>query len=92
VSELYGVDVSPTLTSEITADLDTQVAARRNRQLDSVWPILYFDGIVMNVRSANGRVLPQTMYVALGVNMQATRNSWDFGSTKLKEPNFCYSA
>lgn len=70
VSDLYGVDVSPTLVSEIAADLDTEVAAWRNRQLDSVWPIVYFDGIVVHVRGANGRVLPQTMYVALGVNMQ----------------------
>jgi putative transposase len=73
VKELYDVDVSPTLISEITADLDTQVAAWRNRQLDAVWPIVYFDGIVVNVRGANGRVLGHTMYVALGVNMQGRK-------------------
>src|SRR4029077_6800693 len=70
VKELYGVDVSPTLVSEITADLDAQVAAWRNRQLDPVWPIVYLDGIVVHVRGANGRVSPQTMYVAIGVNVQ----------------------
>jgi putative transposase len=70
VKELYDVDVSPTLISEITADLDAQVSAWRNRQFDPVWPVVYFDGIVVHVRGANGRVLPQTMYVALGVNMQ----------------------
>src|SRR5258708_4630190 len=37
VNELYGVDVSPTLISEITADLDAQVTAWRTRQLDAVW-------------------------------------------------------
>jgi putative transposase len=70
VKELYDVDVSPTLISQITADLDAQVSAWRNRQLDPVWPIAYFDGIVVHVRGANGRVSPQTMYVALGVNLQ----------------------
>jgi putative transposase len=70
VKELYEVDVSPTLISEITADLDAQVSAWRNRLLDPVWPIVYFDGIVVHVRGSNGRVLPQTMYVALGVNLQ----------------------
>jgi transposase-like protein len=70
VSELYNVDVSPTLISEITADLDAQVAAWRNRQLDSVWPIVYLDGIAVHVRGGNGRVSAHTMYVALGVNMQ----------------------
>ena len=73
VKELYDVDVSPTLISEITADLDAQVTAWRNRQLDPVWPIVYFDGIVVHVRGANGRVLAQTMYVALGVNMQGRK-------------------
>jgi putative transposase len=73
VRELYDVDVSPTLISEITADLDAQVTAWRTRQLDAVWPIVYFDGIVVHVRGANGRVLPQTMYVALGVNMQGRK-------------------
>jgi putative transposase len=73
VNELYDVDVSPTLISDITADLDAQVTAWRNRQLDSVWPIVYFDGIVVHVRGANGRVLAQTMYVALGVNMQGRK-------------------
>jgi putative transposase len=74
VKELYNVDVSPTLISEITADLDAQVTAWRTRQLDPVWPIVYLDGIVVHVRGANGRVSPQTMYVALGVNMQGRKD------------------
>jgi putative transposase len=73
VKELYCVDVSPTLISEITADLDAQVTAWRTRQLDPVWPIVYLDGIVVHVRGANGRVSPQTMYVALGVNIQGRK-------------------
>ena len=40
VKELYGVDVSPTLISEITADLDAEVTAWRTRRLDAVWPIV----------------------------------------------------
>jgi putative transposase len=73
VQELYGVDVSPTLISEITADLDAEVTAWRTRQLDPIWPIVYLDGIVVHVRGVNGRVSPKTMYVALGVNMQGRK-------------------
>jgi transposase-like protein len=69
VKELYGVDVSPTLVSEITADLDAEVTAWRTRRLDSVWPIVYLDGIVVHVRGDNGRVSQHTMYVAIGVNL-----------------------
>jgi putative transposase len=69
VKELYGVDVSPTLVSEITADLDAEVTAWRQRRLDTVWPIVYLDGIVVHVRAENGRVSQHTMYVAIGVNL-----------------------
>jgi transposase-like protein len=69
VQELYGVEVSPTLISEITADLDAEVSAWRTRPIDPVWPIVYFDGLVTHVRGANGRVSPHTIYVAIGVNL-----------------------
>jgi transposase-like protein len=70
VGELYGVEVSATLISEITADLDAEVIAWRSRPLSEVWPIVYFDGIVVHVRGANGKVAPHTVYVALGVNLE----------------------
>lgn len=69
VRQLYGVEVSATLISEITSDLDAEVTAWRTRPVDEVWPIVYFDGIVVHVRGANGRVSPHTVYVALGVNL-----------------------
>lgn len=70
VLDLYGVEISPTLVSEITADLDAEVTAWRTRPLDPVWAIVYFDGIVVHVRGANGRVSQHTIYVALGINLQ----------------------
>lgn len=70
VHDLYGVEISPTLISEITEDLDREVTAWRTRPLDPVWPIVYFDGIVVHVRGNNGRVSQHTMYVALGVDME----------------------
>jgi transposase-like protein len=73
VKDLYGVDVSPTLVSEITADLDAEVTAWRTRRLDGVWPIVYLDGIVVHVRGDNGRVSQHTMYVAIGVNLQGRK-------------------
>jgi putative transposase len=73
VQELYGVDVSPTLVSEITADLDREVTEWRTRRLDAVYPIVYLDGIIVHVRGENGRVSPHTMYVAIGVNLQGKK-------------------
>ena len=73
VQELYGVEVSATLISEITADLDAEVTAWRTRSLDPIWPIVYFDGIVAHVRGTSGHVSPHTIYVALGVNLEGKK-------------------
>jgi transposase-like protein len=73
VQDLYGVEVSATLISEITADLDGEVSVWRSRRLEPVWPIVYFDGIVVHVRGEAGRVSQHTMYVALGVNLEGRK-------------------
>jgi transposase-like protein len=73
VRELYGVDVSATLVSAITEDLDAEVSAWRTRPLSAVWPIVYFDGITVHVRGANGRVSQHTIYVALGVDLSGKK-------------------
>ena len=73
VRQLYDVEVSATLISEITADLDAEVIAWRTRPLDPVWPIVYFDGIVVHVRGSSGRVAQHTVYVALGVNLEGRK-------------------
>jgi putative transposase len=73
VQELYGVEISPTLVSEITTDLDREVTEWRTRRLDKVWPVVYLDGIVVHVRGENGRVSQHTMYVAIGVNLQGKK-------------------
>jgi putative transposase len=73
VKELYGVEVSPTLVSQITADLDAEVTAWRTRRLDAVWPIMYLDGLVVHVRGESGRVSQHTMSVAVGVNLSGRK-------------------
>ena len=73
VRQLYDVEVSATLVSEITADLDAEVSAWRTRSLEAVWPIVYFDGIVVHARNDDGRVAQRTVYVALGVNLEGRK-------------------
>jgi putative transposase len=70
---VYDVDVSATLVSEITADLDAEVTVWQTRPIEAVWPIVYFDGIVVHVRGGNGRVSQHTIYVALGVNLEGRK-------------------
>jgi putative transposase len=73
LKSLYGVELSPTLISSITDAAGEEAAAWRMRPLAAVWPIVYFDGIVVHVRGANGRVSQHTIYVALGVNLEGRK-------------------
>jgi putative transposase len=68
VKELYGVEISPTLVSEITQDLDAEVKAWQTRRLNATYPIVFLDGIVVHIRGESGRVSEHTMYIAIGVN------------------------
>lgn len=73
VRELYGVEVTASLVSQITEDIAAEVTTWRTRPLAAVWPIVYFDGIVVHVRGANGRVAEHTIYVGLGVNLEGKK-------------------
>ena len=73
LKELYDVELSPALISSVTETVGQEAAAWRSRPLAPVWPIVYFDGIVVYVRGANGRVSQHTIYVALGVNLEGRK-------------------
>jgi putative transposase len=73
VKQLYDVEVSPTLISEITADLDEEVKVWQTRRLEATYPILFLDGIVVHIRGESGQVREHTMYVALGVNFSGKK-------------------
>lgn len=71
--ELYGVEVSSSLISEVTSAIDDEVRLWRTRPLEPVWPIVYFDGLVVHVRGSSGRVSKHTIYVAIGVNLEGRK-------------------
>jgi len=67
--ELYGADVSAPLISRITDSVIEQVIEWQSRPLDSVYPIVYLDCIVLKIRQ-DKRVINKAVYLALGVNME----------------------
>ncbi|MCA6379694.1 MAG: transposase, partial [Cytophagales bacterium] len=46
----YGIHASPTFISEVTDSILEDVRQWRNRPLDTVYPIAFFDGFHLNVR------------------------------------------
>jgi putative transposase len=68
LKEIYGTDVSPTLISNVTDAVMDEVKAWQTRPLDSVYPIVFFDALVVKVRE-NQRVINKAVYLALAVNI-----------------------
>ena len=66
--ELYGVEVSPTLVSQVTDAVSADVALWQNRPLEEVYPIVYFDALWGKVRE-HGPVTKVAVYLALGITM-----------------------
>lgn len=51
--EIYGAEISQTLISKITDKILPEVNEWQNRPLESIYPIVYFDGIVFKSRKDN---------------------------------------
>jgi putative transposase len=69
LEEMYGVEVSPTLISNVTDAVIDEVKQWQNRPLSAVYPIVYLDCLVVKVRDS-GRVINKALYFALGVNIE----------------------
>jgi putative transposase len=67
LKEIYGVEVSPDLISTVTDAVIDEVRAWQTRPLDSLYPILYLDALVVKVKD-QGRVSNKAIYLAIGVN------------------------
>ena len=70
--EMYGTEISAELISQITESVHEKVIEWQNRPLDSIYPILYLDCIVVKVRQ-DKQVINKAIYLALGVNMQGRK-------------------
>jgi putative transposase len=66
LSELYGVEVSPTFISTVTDAILPEVTAWQNRPLESLYPVVFLDAIRIKSR-AGGSVQNMAVYIALGV-------------------------
>jgi putative transposase len=69
LEEIYGVEVSPTLISNVTEAVLEEARAWQSRPLDPVYPIVYLDALVVKMRD-NGQVQNRAVYVAVGITMQ----------------------
>lgn len=72
LAEMYGVEVSGSLISDITNGVMHEVKEWQNRPLESLYPVVYLDGIYVNMR-VDGVVRKQTVYIAIAINLQGCK-------------------
>lgn len=66
IKEVYNFEVSGPTISRITARVAEDIVAWQNRPLESVYLIVWMDGIVFKVRE-NSKVTNKTIYIAVGL-------------------------
>jgi len=70
--EMYDVDVSHSLISQVTEAVLEEVQAWQNRPLDEVYPVVYLDGLRIKVHQ-DKRVIIKVIYLALGINLEGQK-------------------
>lgn len=66
IRELYNIELSTSAISRITERVVQDATAWQNRPLESIYCIIWMDGIVFKVRE-NSRVVDKTIYICIGL-------------------------
>ncbi len=72
LEEIYGVEVAPSLISTVTESIIDDFHAWQSRPLDEIYPIVFFDCLVVKVREER-KIRNKSVYLALGVNMEGQK-------------------
>ena len=73
LEEMYQVDVSPSLISEVTDGVIEQARAWQNRPLEPFYGVVFLDALYVKMRH-EGRVENRAVYVALGINLEGQKD------------------
>jgi putative transposase len=74
IEEMYGVEVSPSLISAVTDNVQDLVREWQTRPLDAVYPIVYLDALRVKIRY-EGVVQNRCIYLAIGVNLEGRKEA-----------------
>jgi putative transposase len=72
LEEMYQVEVSPSLISEVTEGVMEQARAWQNRPLEPFYGVVFLDALYVKMRH-EGRVENRAVYVALGINLEGRK-------------------
>jgi transposase-like protein len=72
LADNYGSEVSRDLVSRVTDAVLTDMQEWQSRPLDTVYPVMLIDAIVLKIR--DGQVANRPVYVAMGISLDGQRD------------------
>lgn len=90
LQELYGVEISPTLISNVTNAVIDEVKTWQSRPLEQIYPIIYLDALVIKVR-IDQQVVNKAIYLALGINLDGEKELLGMWSSTTEGAKFWLS-
>ena len=74
ISELYEIDMSPTLISNITSKIIHLAEEWQNRPLEKKYPIVFFDAIHYKIRDESRKVISKAAYTCLAIDIEGKKD------------------
>jgi len=73
IRDIYGLSVSDTTISRVTDKILPVVREWQQRPLESVYAVVFMDGIYFHVRS-EGQIVKKAVYIAIGLQLDGIRD------------------
>lgn len=72
--EVYGVEASRQLISNVTDVIIDEIKLWQNRPVDEVYPIVYVDGLRLKIKD-NGLVVTKVAYLVIGIDVEGRKHA-----------------
>ena len=72
IQDLYGIEVSATMVSNITDQVIPEIKEWQERPLDETYPFVFIDAVHFSVRVDN-RIVKKAAYIVLGINSEGIK-------------------
>lgn len=87
LKEMYDFDVSAGTLNSVTDKLLPLIAEWRSRPLETIYPIIFLDGMYFKSRE-NGKVVTKVIYNILGINQEGHKEILGFYVSESEGANF----
>lgn len=87
LSDMYGMDISPSLISRLTDRILPRLQEWQQRPLEEVYAIIWFDCIFYSVRE-EGRVQKKAIYVVIGLRLDGKKELLGFWIDRTESKGF----